>query len=242
MFIYLRAADKCGKKRYTINRVQDGCFSFFEVVFYKKVRPCVLRRAVKKCGRYLPIAAEPEIKLPHELKPRQIATALFDLQLLANAFFYVTRGQKTALIYDPDGRFSPFALRIILAVSELYICTRQEEIYSEICHEALKKLGCSPLLLPRADFKIFPAALTLKKEPAVRASLLFGSGGFLPLRDKVLFKGRCESYILAAAKYCCGGGKNAQHYLPERLSNGSLEASPEQLKKMLDTHLYATYN
>ncbi len=233
MFIYLRAIKSEEKKRFIINHIHDGDCSYFEVTFYNKIKDRTVKRAIRRCGKALPIAAD-GITLPNALHDRLINNEAFDRLLIINAFCEIARGQKSALICDPDGCLSPHLFRALTAVQTLYIYTERADIYESLAAKALKTVGSSPIIVSDPSAQVFPIALTTG-DILPRAKILLGQGGFLHCREEVLFKGRHSRYVLSAAKYSCKKEQNPPFYLPERLKSNAFSATPAQLKKMLDT-------
>ncbi len=231
MFIYFKRQEQKEGKRITIRRIDEGNFFYFEILAQGKCGKRKILRADRLCGSHLPVASI-DSSLPQRMAKRMISSDRFMDFLLVNTFCEVALGQKSALVYDPDGRYSSYLLRLLTVTRTLYIFSPCP-IYETLCETALERVGASPVILKDLGARSFPAALAGGE--GARARLTIGEGGFMPICDTVFYKKNWGNFDLCAAKFEVWRPENFPHFLPSRLKNKSLSLTPSQLKKMLDT-------
>ena len=228
MFIYFKRQEQGCGKALSVSRIEEGDFFFFLIEAEKNCKKRKILKADRLCGTHYPVASS-EPFLPPQMARRLLSTEKFIDFLLVNTFCEVALGQKSALLFDPDGRYAPYLLRLLSVTQTLYILSPCP-IYEELSEGALGAIGVSPIFLKSTELRSFSVALG-----GGRAKIVLGEGGFMPFCDTVFAARRQENFILAAAKFEILGSKSFPRFLPEKLKNKSLSASPAELKKMLDT-------
>ncbi len=239
MFIYIRIGDVRGGGKYATRKIIEGKNEYYEITLRRNATARILRRALRRCPRGLPIAADC-IRLPKKLCYRAINGSAFEVCLLINAFCELIKGQKSALICDPAGLLAAQLLRPLICVPSLYVLTARPDIYLSRGREALKTVGNSPILI-KSSTEI-SAAVALCAGGQISAQIVLGKGGFMPAGSTVLIRDRAQSRVLSAAKFRFFSEAPERFALPQKLSFGSLSLTLRELKTMLDSECLSPYN
>lgn len=234
LFIYLKQNSNITDCKYIISQKECENGHYFEILFKKSPCPHTVYKAVKRCSRQpLPIA-KTGIRLDRRLESRALSTKGFMDILLINAFSTAVSGQKRALVCDRDGRFSKLLSPPLTRVGTLCVLTERPDIYERVSRTYLSAVGNSPLLISQRDAYGFTATLCAEKSENA-CGLIFGEGGFLPVGDTVICKGKEYDLALMAALYSCFDINQARLCIPKYLQNRHIKAGCHEFKQMLDS-------
>lgn len=235
MFIYIKT-DKEQNSRYVINQVCEGDIYYYELCFNREPSPYELHKALKHCKRQFPIVYDGRMKKREEA--RRLDAAPYDLQLLINAFSFVSMGQKKALVIDPDGLLCDKIARPLISVRTLYVFTKRADIYTRAGDMHLKQIGSSPVLIgERIDIGEYPTLLSPfgYRELEKSHPFTFGKNGLLPEGEGVTARGHVYDRRLSAALFCISGDKKSAAALPLLLRRDGCVFPLESVKVRLDS-------
>ncbi len=234
MFVYLKQNSGIKDCKYIISQKECENGHYFEILFKKCPHPHTVYKAVKRCSRQpLPIA-KMGIRLEKSLECRALSTKGFLDILQINAFSTAVSGQRRVLVSDRYGRFSQLLASPLTRVGTLCVLTERPDMYERVSKAYLSAVGNSPLLISRKDVYGFPATLCAEKSENV-SGIIFGEGGFVPVGDTVMCRGKEYDLALMAAFYSCLDSNQAKLCVPKYLQNRHIKAGCHELKQMLDS-------